>query len=529
MPRPPISSFIGDLTTDRRALNALIASVAALFAAGLDPKVMAPMATTTQAAIRARPDLEGLVLLLSVATAVTLLIGGAIGDTTRARPIVVGGLAASLASAVAAMLLQEVAIAFPVVRIAGSASAAIVMPAALAMAAVSYTGIARATAIGIAYAAYGAGQGISPALVSLIPGNPTPAFLAAIAGCALALVVVRGRIPELEHPSRRQRRYVLGTALWATGVVLIATSVLWLGSGLDNPLRLGLLAVGTLLVIAFFAYERLRRDAHPDDVRVERRPITVALFVGLVIAVAQVVPMSQLPLYFGIALRYGFPFGMVALAPLFLGLVLAGPVAGFLLARYQPRTIVLAGMVAVGLGDVVVAALAGPSTPYPVFIVPLLLVGGGFVIATTVRTAIIFSAVPRGLPATAAALNEASIEVGTRAGIVVVTALLAQVALQSFTSSLVGTPAEIESAVAPFRDLLIALGTPSFQHLSGAIPAADLAVYRDAYVTGVRVAMLGAGVIALAGAAIAWLTLGRRNPLQTVYEHREERVAATSS
>jgi hypothetical protein len=401
------------------------------------------------------------------------------------------------------------------------------MPAALAMAATSYTGIARATSIGIAYAAYGAGQGISPALASLIPGNPTPAFLVAIAGTALALVIVRGRIPELEHPSRRERRYVLGTALWATGIVLIATSVLWLGSGLDNPLRLGLLAGGVVLVVAFFLYERRHRDAHPDDVRIERRPINVALFVGLVIAVAQVVPMSQLPLYFGVALQYGPLIGMVALAPLFAGLVLAGPVAGFLLARYQPRTLVLAGMVAVGLGDVTVAALAGPSTPYPFFVVPLLLVGGGFVIATTVRTAIIFAAVPKGLPATAAALNEASIEVGTRAGIVVVTALLTQVALTSFTSSLVGTPAEIESAVAPFRDLLIALGTPSFHQLTGAVPSGELVLYRDAYVTGVRVAMLGAGVVALFGAGIAWLALGRRNALLTVYEHREERAAAT--
>ena len=527
MPRPPISSFIGDLTSDRRARNALIASIAAMFAAGLDPKVMAPMATTTQAAIRARPEIEGLVLLFSVATAVMLLIGGAIGDTTRARPVVTRGLAVSLLCAIAAMLLQGNAGPFFLARIGGGASAAIVMPAALAMAAVSYTGIARATAIGIAYAAYGAGQGISPTLVSLVPGNPTPAFLASIAGCALALVMVRGRIPDLERPSRRERRYVLGTALWAIGVVLIATAVLWLGSGPENPLRLGLLGTGIVLVVAFFAYERRRRDRHPDDVRVERRPITVALFVGLVIAVAQVVPMSQLPLYFGVAMRYGSLRGMVALAPLFIGLVAAGPVAGFLMARYQPRTLVLAGTVAVGLGDLLVALVIGPGTPYLAFVLPLVLVGGGFVIATTVRTAIIFSAVPKGLPATAAALNEASIEVGTRAGITVVTALLAQAALLAFTSPLVGTPAEIESAVAPFRDLLVALGTPSFQHLLGAVPAAELGVYRDAYVAGVRVAMLGAGAVALAGAVIAWLALGRRDPLATVYEHREERAAAS--
>jgi len=334
MRRPPLPSFIADLTSDRVAASALLASFFALLAAGLDPKVMAPMATTTQAAIRARPEIEGFVLLISVGTAIMLLVGGAVGDTTRTRPIIMGGLAVSLVSAVAALLLVNTGLPFQLVRIAGIASAAIVMPASLAMAATSYTGIPRATAIGIAYAGYGAGQGISPTLVALIPGHPGPAFVASIVGCALALWIVRGRIPDLPRPTTRaERRTVLGTALWASGVVLVATSILWFGGGLTNPLRLTLLGAGIVLVVVFFAWERWRSESHADDVRVDRRPVTIALFVGLVIAVAQVVPMSQLPLYFGVAMQYGPIVGIAALAPLFAGLVLAGPVAGFLLAR----------------------------------------------------------------------------------------------------------------------------------------------------------------------------------------------------
>ncbi len=93
MARPALPSFIGDLVADRRALGTLAASMAALLSAGLDPKVYAPMASTTQAAIRARPDLEGLVLMVSVTTAVLVLVGGAIGDSTRARPLILCGLA----------------------------------------------------------------------------------------------------------------------------------------------------------------------------------------------------------------------------------------------------------------------------------------------------------------------------------------------------------------------------------------------------------------------------------------------------
>jgi MFS family permease len=528
MARPPLPSFIAELVEDRRAANALLASIAALFAAGMDPKIMAPAATSTQAAIRAQPDIEGLILFVSVVTALLLLVGGALGDMTRARPIIYGGLVVSLVCAALATVVYLLAgnggVVFTVVRFVGIASAAFVMPVALAMAATSYTGIPRATAIGIAYAGYGLGQGLSPTLVSLVPGNFLPAFLGSIVACGLALLVVRGRIPDLVRANRAERPLVAGNALWAGAVVLVSSGLLWVGAGWNNPLRWALILAGVALIVAFFLWERRRHMERSDAVRVERRPVTIALFVGLVIAMAQIVPMSQLPMYFGVGMGYGPIFGMVALAPLFVALVLAGPIAGFLLARFRPRALIAGGILAIGIGDILVAAVIGPTTTYLAFVIPLVLVGAGFVVATTVRTAIIFASVPRGLPATAAALNEASIEVGTRAGIVAVTALLAQVSMSVYTGSLAGRPqAEIDTLTATFEGVLIALGTPSFGAIAKAIQPGELVEYRVAYFAGIQVALLAGGAIALIGSAIAWFTLGRRNPLQTVYEHRDER------
>jgi hypothetical protein len=252
--------------------------------------------------------------------------------------------------------------------------------------------------------------------------------------------------------------------------------------------------------------------------------VTIALFVGLVIALAQIVPMSQLPLYFGVGMRYGPIFGILALAPLFAALVVAGPVAGYLLARFRPRILITGGILAIGLGDLLVAALIGPTTTYVAFIVPLMLIGAGFVVATTVRTAIIFASVPRGLPATAAALNEASIEVGTRAGIVVVTGILAEVAIAVYTASVADQPpAQVDGLVAAFREVLVALGTPSFGSVARAVEPAALDAYKAAYFAGVQVALLAGGVVGVVGSIVAWLTLGRRDVLQTVYEHRDER------
>ncbi len=229
----------------------------------MDPKVLAPTATSTQAAIRAQPDIEGLILLVSVVTALLLLVGGALGDMTRARPIIQGGLAASLVCAILALiaylLVGNGTVAFNVVRFVGIASAAFVMPVALALAATSYTGIARATAIGIAYAGYGLGQGLSPTLVSLIPGNYLPAFIGSIVACGLALLVVRGRIPDLVRPNRAERPLVAGNALWAGAVVLVSSGLLWVGSGWNNPLRWALILGGVALIVVFFIWERRRR------------------------------------------------------------------------------------------------------------------------------------------------------------------------------------------------------------------------------------------------------------------------------
>ncbi len=218
---------------------------------------------------------------------------------------------------------------------------------------------------------------------------------------------------------------------------------------------------------------------------------------------------------------------MVALAPLFVALVLAGPIAGFLLARFQPRGLIAGGILAIGIGDILVAAVIGPTTTYLAFVIPLILVGGGFVVATTVRTAIIFASVPRGLPATAAALNEASIEVGTRAGIVAVTALLANVAMSVYTGSLAGRPqAEVDAMTATFQGVLTALGTPSFAAIARAIPAGG---YRP--VQG-RVLRRGPGRPARGRRYRADRQrhrLAHARPAQsaaTVYEHSDERVPA---
>jgi len=506
----------------------LVACSAALFATGLDPRVWSPQLSTVQAAIRAQPELESAVLVTGVASAIALLIAGAAGDLVRVRPLIRGGLVALLVASALGLVLPPGPL-FAAARIIGSLAASVTFPVALAAVAVTYQGISRATAIGLAYAAYGGGQSVMPILATLQPGWYVPAFLAEIAAAGLALALVWGRAFDLPRPAPAERPHVVGTALWASGVVALATGVLWIGGGL-HPDRLGLIGLGVALVAAYAVVERRRHGGRLDAVRVERRPVTVALFVGLVIAIAQSIAMVQLPPYFSIVLRYGPLFGMAALVPLFGALVLAGPIAGWLLARVTPRTLVGGGVIATGLGLLATAWIIGSDSSYLGFIVPFAAVGAGFVIATTVRTAIIFASVPRGLPATAAALNEASLLLGTRTGILLSTAVVGQVAMAVLGNDLAAagvTGAAAADRQAQFSGLLAVLGTPAFADLAGAVHPADAAGFGAAYVAGVRTALVLGGVGAVMGGVLAWIVLGRRDPLTTVYELRDERPGTT--
>ena len=407
-----LPSFIADLFVSKTARDSLLAGSAALFAAALDPKVWGPSLPSVQAAIRERPELESLVLLAALAGSSLLLLGGAIGDSTRARRIIIGGLVVELAAALVSVLVPSGPV-FVASRFVGHGAAAFIIPASLALVATSYQGVARATAIGVAYGAFGAAGALAPILLQVIPGVRAPAFAAAIAACLVAGWLARGRIADLPRTVGPERRYVIGTAIWAFGIITMTVGLTWVGTSWTNPLRIGLIVGGVAVLGLAIAHDRWRSGTMAGQVRIDRRPAAVAVVIGVLLGIAQTAPMMQLPLYFQLVQRFGPLGAVVALVPLFGALVLAGPIAGFLLSRSSPRRLVGAGAVVVGVGNLLLAAAVLSRAEYVLFVVPCLLIGAGFVIATTVRTAIIFASVPRGLPATAAALNEASISVGT--------------------------------------------------------------------------------------------------------------------
>ncbi len=393
---------------------------------------------------------------------------------------------------------------FLVGRFVDVASASIVLPVALAGVATRFEGVNRATAIGLAYGAYGAATAAAPVLLTLFgpTGTRAPAFAAAAAAAVLAFVYCRRHWDDLPTAGPAHRAEVMVTA--AVGVRdrrHHGRPDRLPGQQRRRRSRRASSLVGVVLTAVGLSIERRWSRTGRRRLQVQRRPVAIALFVGFVIAYAQTAALFQVPVYFQVVLGYGPILSVIATIPFMVALAAAGPVAGILLARFRPRTLIVGGILAVGLGSLVIAAILRPNAGYLGFAFSFVLIGAGFVIATTVRTAIIFASMPRGLPATAAALNEASVALGSRAALVIVTVLVTTLALDTYAGSLVGqAPGEIDAAVDAFRTLLAAINMPTYGVLVGGVEPADAVAYAAAYTEAVRTVMVSTGVLTLIAA-----------------------------
>jgi MFS family permease len=529
--RLPIPSFLRDLGATPGALRVLLVAFVALGAAGFNPPVTSPAVASVQSIIRARPEADAIILLITLIGAGLLFIGGILGDTNGRRGVLLGALAVLCAGNLVGLVVTTGPV-FVGSRLASAAAAYAVLPFALALVATTYQGVVRATAIGVAYAGYAGATAVSPVLLSLgLPPSPLwPGFVVGALTAGIALAVAWRRTPDLTPVVRADRSDVIATAVWAFAIVILTAGFVGLGDRVSVAIRIGLAAIGVAMLAGYAIWDRRIRDRSRLGHLVDRRPVTVAIAVGVIVSFAQAAPLFQLPLFFKLVLHYGALGATIATAPFAIALVVAGPVAGVLLARFGPRTLMAGGLAVVGFGNILAALVIGDQAPYLALATSLALIGIGFVIATTVRTAVIFASVSRGLPATAAALNEASVLVGGRIGLATLTALITERALDTYAGSLGAMdPAQRDAAVATFRDLMIAIGTPGYGELASAVSPADVAAYISAVVEAYRLGLLGTGLLALVAAPVVWIALGARDPLSTVWDHRDERVEAVAT
>jgi Major Facilitator Superfamily len=545
MRRVRVPDFVREVIDDPRQRGILIAASLSLFAVGLVPRVLSPGLPSSQEALRARPELENLFILLSLVSAAAVIFGGLASDLIRRRGLMVGALAAMVAGSVVGLLVDDGPIFYGASATVVGASG-IVLAYGIGSVAVAYQGVARATALGAVYAAYGAGSAAAPALLTLIvvripstdPGVPAgfafstwPAYAATALAAGVSLWAARRWIPAIPGALPAPRRLVAAVAFWAIAVLAVVTGVAGLTGSATGLIPIAMIVLG-LLGVSTIAL-RMRRTAEDvASLRLDWRALGAALAVGVAVGFAQAVPMMLLPVVFEYPFGYGQILALLAIAPFAVALFVAGPVSGALLQRFGPRGMMTIGALMLGVSNLLMAltlALAGRASHYLAFVVPLALIGAGFVLATTVRTAIVFASTPRGLPGSAAAINEASVGLGSRIGVVSATTVVVAAAVERARTMAAGRP-DAAALVAEFREALGAMGTPRFpEFLEAALAEANEAkidAYVIAYVDGVGAALVVSGLVGIGGALLAWFLTGRRDPLRTVFDHQDERAGS---
>lgn len=560
MNRVKLPDFIHEVIDDPHQRGILAAGALSMIAVGLVPRVLSPGLPTAQEAIRLQPQIQDLFLLLAFASTATVIAGGLVSDIVRRRWLLLGGLAVMVAASLVALAAVR-DVVFYAANFVNIAASGVVLAYAIGSVAVAYEGIPRATALGIVYAAFGAGTAAQPALLTFFPSvipstDPAvlPSFtfdtrLAYLTGAivaAIALWAARRYMPTIPGSLPAQRTLIVSIAVWSVAILAIVSGVLGV-FGPGNDLVPAALVVLGVLVLGTIGFRFRRTMTDWGELRLDQRGLGAALAVGVGVGFAQAVPLMLLPQVFEYALDYGTIVAIVAIAPFALALLVTGPVAGELIRRFGPRGMMTGGAAFLGVANIGLAlglawisdhtraaytadpsgSTAGlPELHYGVFIIPLILVGAGFVLATTVRTAIVFASTPRGLPGSAAAVNEASVSLGSRVGIVAATSILATRALGSAREMVAGRP-DADALVAEFQAAFTSLGTPRFQEVSKALlegaPPIKRAAYGVAYLDGVVVALVVCAIVSVGTAVVAWALMGRRDPIRAVFDMQDER------
>ena len=391
--RSKVPATMHALGADRRARTTLIAALLALLAAGIDPPLIDATGDFVQANLRLEPAFQALVTLGVVAGAAVSLSGGAIGDLYGRRRFLLGGLAVLVVGDAIGGLIPGDAALLISRALAGPASGFII-PLALANIAVAFKGNVRAMALGLASGVFGAAVAISPIVTEFLfaEADKLAALLGAATAAACAWWLVRQAVHETDARAEFGGREILLQTTWVVALLAIATGLFGLGDGPAVSVRIMLVAGGLITSGAVWRWRSWLRMS-PDGSRFDARPLGVAVVAGVVLAAIQAGPLLQLPLYLQLGLGYPAVVAAFAVLPAVGAMLAATPLTSWLLPRVGPRALLAAGLIGMGVADLVLG-YAEQQRSVLVVLLPLIALGAGFTVGTTVRTAIVFSGVP---------------------------------------------------------------------------------------------------------------------------------------
>ncbi|MGW7608339.1 MFS transporter [Streptomyces sp. NPDC054766] len=422
---------------------------------------------------------------------------GSLGDRIgRKKLLLVGATAFGLISVLNAYATtpELMILARALLGVAG----ATLMPATLALIRnIFHDPRERSLAIGIWGATASAGTAVGPVVGGFLLEHFWwgSVFLINLPVMVVLVLVGRKLLPESKSPNPGPWD-LISVSLSLVGVIGVVYAVKELAAHgpSGEAFAAGLLGAGALF---WFVRRQLTLSIPLLDVRLFRNRgfsgavladlFTVLGMSGLVFFLSQYLQLVQ-----G---RGPFEAGL-AEVPAAVGAVAAGLVAGRFARRFSVRTVVSAGLAAVGLALGTLTVL-DRSTGYPLLGAALLVVGVGAGFSFTVTADVILSAVPKDQAGAASAVSETAYELGAALGIALLGSVVTGV-YAGFTGP-AGTPAEAHDSLGGAVEAAGSLPEHTAETL--------LTAARESFVDGLALASGAGAAVLLATAVAAWFLL----------------------
>jgi EmrB/QacA subfamily drug resistance transporter len=446
--------------------------------------------------------LEWVVDIYALILAALLLAMGALGDLYGRRRLYLGGLAlfalASLGSGLARSTAELIA-ARGVQGIGGAAMYA----TTIALLNSAYRGRDRGVAFGIWGAVSGAAAAAGPILGGVLTQGLSWRwiFFVNLPVCVAALVAT-GRAFGADRVQRGSRLDVPGLVTFTVGAAAVTYALIRVSAvGWTAGQTLGLLGTG-LAAWAGFAVLEHRSAAPLLDLALLRRPafagvLAAALLLNL--AAFAYFPYSSLWLQSVLGLS-PIRAGLLGSAPLSVAAFAVSALAGRFLHTANPRWVVGGGLALIGAGALAQGTLSAGSGP--VALLPGLIAAGvGVGLATPTLVSNAMSAVPQRSGGMAAGAVNTARQLGFTIGVALLGSIFAARAATVLAAR--GAGRAVAPAVTGGQAGAVLAHAPAAQRagLDGVIHAAAAA--------GLNLSFLVAGLLGLAGAVVAVVTLRR--------------------
>jgi MFS family permease len=512
-PRSLIAERIREFRSqDRQDLLLLVACVVAVLCTVADPTYLSLTSAEVQTFLRETTSSAPLVVAVEYLTiAVMTLVLGTTGDLFGRRRLLLIGLGVIGVVNVLGMFTMGTPAYLWVHRIDILAGAC-VLSMCVAIVALSFKGTLRPFAFGMIFGFRSVALLVSSVLTYQAEqlGVQTLSFIPVILLTALAFWLVRRHVRESSAGVKGTRNAAL-LNLMRLGVVFAVSFFIFSSLSLLNNALLVLLIIGALALLAYFAWWWMRRRQlfDPADIFTSR-DVAVAIAAGILMSGVQGAFVFEFWTFNSEVLNMHWFINSLRVTPYVIGVLVGSFLVLQAVRRLGVGRSLAGGMGLMGVGLVLMSFIRSDAS-YAWMLVPIFLIGLGFGVATPVRAQVVLSAPPENLMGAAAAVNNATGQLGYALGIVISSGYVMRMADASMLGTLSeagADPLMLDAVAAALPDYATRAAQATYAVAPQVLQALNID-YAGAWMDGLSHMYAVFGIALLVGAAVVFVAKRR--------------------